>query len=232
MKLFVGTSGYSYKEWKGSFYPDDLSDKLFLQFYGSKLNSVEINNTFYRLPSESVVKSWGNQVPADFQFSIKASQKISHIKRIKDVADETEYLLRTIRTLGNRLGVVLVQLPPNMKKDIERLKAFFRLLSGDVRVAFEFRNTSWFDDETYAVLRENNSSMCIADFDEKLEVPFVTTADWGYLRLRREGYTPFDLKKWKKRIHDQQWHTAFVFFKHENAEQSPPTLAMKFRSLP
>ncbi len=230
MNLFVGTSGYSYKEWKGHFYPDDLPDKEFLQYYGTKLNSVEINNTFYRLPKESVVLAWGEQVPDGFTFSIKASQRITHIKRLKDVGDETEYLMRTIRVLKQKLGVVLFQLPPNMKKDTGRLTAFLKLLSGDVPVAFEFRHTSWFDEEIYALLRKHNCSMCIADFDEKLEVPFVSTADWGYLRLRREKYTPAELRKWMKRVQGEGWKSAFVFFKHED-KGIGPKLAMKFKKL-
>lgn len=230
MKLHVGTSGYSYKEWKGHFYPEDLSEKEFLKYYGTKLNAVEINNTFYRLPKESVVQSWAEQVPENFAFSVKASQRITHVKRLKDVGDETEYLMRVVRTLKQRLGVVLFQLPPNMKRDIERLQQFLKLLVGDVRVAIEFRHTSWFDDETYKLLKENNCSLCVADWDEKLEVPFVRTADWGYLRLRRESYMPADLKKWMKTIQDQKWKTAFVFFKHED-EATGPKLAMKFLSL-
>jgi uncharacterized protein YecE (DUF72 family) len=230
MNLFVGTSGYSYKEWKGNFYPADLSEKEFLKYYGTRLNAVEINNTFYRLPKESAVKSWGDQVPEDFRFSIKASQKITHIKRLKDVGDEMEYLVRTCRSLDEKLGVILVQLPPNMKKDRERLGQFFALLAGDVKVAIEFRHASWFDDEVYSLLKENNSSLCIADFDEKLEVPFVSTANWGYLRLRREGYTVAELKKWMKRVQEQEWKTAFVFFKHEDAGIGPK-LAMSFRKL-
>lgn len=227
MKFYVGTSGYSYKEWKGHFYPEELSEKEFLKYYGTKLNAVEINNTFYRLPKENVVQSWAEQVPEDFAFSIKASQRITHIKRLKDAGDETEYLLRVVRTLKRRLGVVLFQLPPNMKKDIERLGSFLTLLAGDVRVAIEFRHPSWFDDETYALLRSNDCSMCIADWDEKLDVPFVSTADWGYLRLRRENYTSADLKKWMKKIQGQDWKTAFLFFKHED-EGVGPKLAMKF----
>ncbi|HXG00784.1 MAG TPA: DUF72 domain-containing protein [Bacteroidota bacterium] len=227
MKLYVGTSGYSYKEWKGHFYPKELSEKEFLKFYGTKLNAVEINNTFYRLPKESVMQAWVEQVPEDFAFSIKASQRITHIKRLKDAGDETEYLLRVARTLKRRLGVVLFQLPPNMKKDIERLGSFLKLLAGDVRVAIEFRHPSWFDDETYALLQANDCSMCIADWDEKLDVPFVSTANWGYLRLRRENYTSADLKKWMKKIQSQDWQTAFVFFKHED-EGVGPKLAMKF----
>lgn len=230
MHLYVGTSGYSYKEWKGHFYPHDLSEKEFLKYYGTKLNAVEINNTFYRLPKESVVAAWAEQVPENFAFSIKASQRITHIKRLKDVGDETEYVLRVVRTLKQRLGVVLFQLPPNMKRDLERLQSFLKLFAGDVRVAIEFRHTSWFDPEMYATLKHSNCSMCIADWDEKLEVPFVRTADWGYVRLRRENYTTADLKKWIKKIQDQDWKAAFVFFKHEDRAVGPK-LAMKLRSL-
>jgi uncharacterized protein YecE (DUF72 family) len=231
MNLFVGTSGYSYKQWKGHFYPEDISDKEFLKFYGTKLNSVEINNTFYRLPNESVMRNWGAQVPDEFCFSVKASQKITHIKRLSNVGDETEYLFRVARALGKKLGVVLVQLPPNLKKDVPRLEAFLKLLSGDVKVAFEFRHTSWFDDETFNLLRANNCSLCIADVDDDgLQVPFVSTANWGYLRLRRENYTPAELKKWFKKVNEQDWKNAFVFFKHED-EGIGPKLAMKFVSL-
>lgn len=230
MNLFIGTSGYSYKEWKGPFYPNDLSDAEFLRYYGSKLNAVEINNTFYRLPKESVVRTWGEQVPEGFLFSIKASQRITHMKRLRDVEDETEYLMRTARVLKQKLGVVSFQLPPNLKKDADRLANFLKLLAGDVRVAFEFRHASWFDDETYRMLQDHNCSLCIADFDEKLEVPFVSTADWGYLRLRRENYTTPELKRWVKRVQGEAWNTAFVFFKHED-EGIGPKLAMKFRSL-
>jgi uncharacterized protein YecE (DUF72 family) len=231
MHLFVGTSGYSYKQWKGHFYPQEISDKEFLKFYGTKLNSVEINNTFYRLPNESVVKHWAEQVPKGFAFSVKASQKITHMKRLKEVGEETEYLIRVARTLGEKLGVLLFQLPPNMKKDIARLETFFKSLSGDVRVAFEFRHESWFDDETFNLLCANNASLCIADVDDDgLQVPFVSTAIWGYLRLRRENYTLAELKKWHKKVNEQNWKNAFVFFKHED-EGIGPKLAMKFLNL-
>ena len=231
MQMFVGTSGYSYKQWKGNFYPEDLSDKEFLKFYGTKLNSVEINNTFYRLPNENVMRNWANQVPDEFAFSVKASQRITHMKRLKDVGDETEYLIRVARALGEKLGVLLFQLPPDMKKDSARLETFFKLLSGDVKVAFEFRHESWFDDETFNLLRANNSSLCIADVDDEgLQVPFVSTADWGYLRLRRENYSPAELKKWFKKVSDQRWKIAFVFFKHED-EGIGPKLATLFLKL-
>ncbi len=231
MELYVGTSGYSYKQWKGHFYPEDISDKEFLKFYGTKLNSVEINNTFYRLPNEAVMKNWAVQVPDGFCFSVKASQKITHIKRLNNVGDETEYLFRVARALGEKLGVVLIQLPPNLKKDLPRLEAFLKLLSGDVKVAFEFRHASWFDDEVFSLLRANNCSLCIADVDDDgLQVPFVSTANWGYIRLRRENYTPTELKKWFKKVNEQDWGSAFIFFKHED-EGIGPKLAMKFVSL-
>ena len=141
MHLLVGTSGYSYKEWKGNFYPEDLSDKEMLRYYGTKLSTVEINNTFYRLPKESVLKSWADQVPAEFQFVIKASQRITHIKRLKDAGDETEYLLRIIRVLWlHASACILFQLPPNLKKDLPRLEQFLKHLPGDTRAAFEFRH--------------------------------------------------------------------------------------------
>ncbi|MEK9136369.1 MAG: DUF72 domain-containing protein [Bacteroidota bacterium] len=230
MHLFVGTSGYSYKEWKGNFYPEDLPDKEMLSYYGKQLSAVEINNTFYRMPKESVLKLWAEQVPSGFRFSIKASQRITHIKRLKDAGDETEYLLRTARTLEEKLGVILFQLPPNLKKDLDRLARFLKTLHGDIRATFEFRHPSWFDDEVFNLLRENSCALCIADFDEELEVPLVGTAPWGYLRLRRESYSTADLKKWLKRIEGQNWKDAFVFFKHEDAGTGPK-LAAQFIKL-
>jgi uncharacterized protein YecE (DUF72 family) len=227
MNLYVGTSGYSYKQWKGEFYPEDLPDKDMLKYYGTQLTSVEINNTFYRMPKEPVLKAWADQVPEDFRFSIKASQRITHFKRLNDAGDETEYLFRTVRILGEKLGVVLFQLPPNMKKDLPRLEQFLKYLPGDTRTAFEFRHPSWFEQDVFSVLEENACSLCIADFDEELQVPFVSTAGWGYLRLRREKYTPADMKAWFKRIADQEWKTAFVFFKHED-EATGPLFARRF----
>jgi uncharacterized protein YecE (DUF72 family) len=230
MHLLVGTSGYSYKEWKGNFYPEDLPGDEMLQYYGTKLSTVEINNTFYRLPKESVLKSWADQVPAGFQFAIKASQRITHIKRLKDVEDETEYLLRMVRVLGSRLGCILFQLPPNFKKDLARLEQFLKQIPGDMRAAFEFRHASWFEQEVFDCLKANGCALCIADADDELEIPFVSTAHWGYLRLRREEYTRGDLKKWMKRVEEQEWEKAFVFFKHED-EGAGPKLASQFMKL-
>jgi len=230
MRAFVGTSGYSYKEWKGHFYPEDLPDKEMLKYYSTQLNSVEINNTFYRMPKESLLKSWADQVPESFRFSIKASQKITHIKRLKDVADETSYLIRTAKTLGARLGVILYQLPPHLKKDLPRLQQFVSLLSVDVPSAFEFRHASWFEQDVFDCLTGSNCALCIADAGDELEVPFVRTASWSYLRLRREQYSPADLKKWNQKIQAQNWDEAFVFFKHED-EATGPKLAKRFLHL-
>jgi len=230
MDFFVGTSGFSYKEWKGDFYPEDLPDKEMLHFYSSRLNAVEINNTFYRLPKESLLNGWADQVPPTFRFVLKASQKITHYKRLKDTGDETGYLVKTARVLGPRLGVIFVQLPPHLKKDVPRLEAFLGLLPDDIRFAFEFRDASWFDDEVFAALRSKNASLCIADADGDLEVPFVATAGWGYLRLRRESYTQTDLKNWMKKIRTAGWDSSYVFFKHED-EAAGPKMAAKFLAM-
>src|SRR5216683_4317133 len=166
MKLHVGTSGYSYKEWKGNFYPEDLPAKEMLSYYSRRLPAVEINNTFYRLPQPSMIENWKAQVPAQFRFSIKATQRITHIKRLNNVADETKYLLETAALLEERLGVVLFQLPPNMKKDADRLKTFLDLLPADTRAAFEFRHETWFDDETFDLLRGKDCTLVVSDTDQ------------------------------------------------------------------
>ena len=230
MKLHVGTSGYSYKEWKGNFYPEDLPAKEMLSYYSRRLPAVEINNTFYRLPQPSMIENWNAQVPARFRFSIKATQRITHIKRLNNVADETKYLLETAALLEKRLGVVLFQLPPNFKKDSERLKTFLDLLQPDLRTAFEFRHESWFDDETFDLLRERDCALVVSDTDEKPLTEIISTARWGYLRLRRTAYEENDLIEWMKRVQDQKWKDAFVFFKHED-EGVGPKLAAQFLEL-
>jgi len=227
MKLHVGTSGYSYKEWKGNFYPEDLPAKEMLSYYSRRLPSVEINNTFYRLPQPSMIENWKEQVPARFRFSIKATQRITHIKRLKNVAEETSYLLQTSSLLGERLGVVLFQLPPNMKKDVERLKEFLDLLPEETLTAFEFRHESWFDDETLDLLRTKDCALVVSDTDEKPLSEIKSTARWGYLRLRRTSYDENDLAEWLKRVREQKWKDAFVFFKHED-EGVGPKLAAQF----
>src|SRR3954447_5371437 len=221
MNFYVGTSGYSYKEWKGSFYPETLPAKQMLAFYGEHFRTVEINYTFRRLPPTSVVDAWAGAVPADFQFALKAPERITHRKRLKDVADALAGFLEIARKLKKRLGPLLFQLPPNFKKDALRLQAFLGLLPPERRVAFEFRHPSWFDDEVFALLREHRTALCIADADDDLEVPLVATADWGCLRMRRPGYDDAALKKWSKQIRQQDWQDAFVFFKHEDEGKGP-----------
>ncbi|HXT63898.1 MAG TPA: DUF72 domain-containing protein [Pyrinomonadaceae bacterium] len=230
MNLFVGTSGYSYKEWKGNFYPEDLPAKEMLAYYAQRLPAVEINNTFYRLPQPTMVENWKAQVPQGFRFSIKATQRITHIKRLKNCAEETKYLMETAALLGEQLGVVLFQLPPNSKKDSERLREFLDCLPEQTRAAFEFRHESWFDDEMFQLLQVKNCSLVVSDTDEKPLTSITTTADWGYLRLRRTAYSDEDLKDWMQRVKNQKWKDAFVFFKHED-EGVGPKLAAQFLKL-
>ena len=230
MNLYVGTSGYSYKEWKGTFYPEDLPEKQMLRFYGERFRAVEINNTFYRMPKESVLEAWAADVPADFKFVLKASQKITHIQRLKDVGDSVAYLLKVAAALKERLGPLLFQLPPYLKKDVPRLREFLALLPKEPRVAFEFRHQSWFDDEIFGVLREHQAVLCIAEAENDLQIPFVSTADWGYLRLRRPDYGDSALKAWGERVRQQNWREAYVFFKHEE-EGKGPQMAKRFLEL-
>ena len=228
----VGTSGYSYKEWKGPFYPEDLAAGDMLRYYGERLNGVEINNTFYRMPKTSVLEDWSAQVPESFRFSIKASRKITHFKRLKpEAADETDYLVGAVRALGPKLGVLLFQLPPNLKKDVERLRGFLEMLPKDMPAAFEFRHDSWADDEVADVLRAHGAALCCADTEEGGEdAPLTATAPFGYLRLRRPTYERADLERWAAHIAEQPWERAFVFFKHED-EGAGPKMAAAFREV-
>ena len=230
MNLFVGTSGYSYKEWKGIFYPEDLPAKEMLAYYARRLPAVEINNTFYRLPQATMIENWRDQVPAEFRFSIKATQRITHIKRLKNCAEETKYLLETAALMKERLGVVLFQLPPNSKKDADRLRDFLPLIPPEIPAAFEFRHESWLDDEIFALLRGKNCALVMSDTDENPLAEIISTATWGYLRLRRVNYGPEDLSVWMERIQSQEWKDAFVFFKHED-EGTGPKLAGQFIEL-
>ena len=220
MQLFVGTSGFSYKEWKGSFYPEDLPASEMLRFYASKLPAVEINNTFYRMPKAALLSSWAEQVPDGFRFVLKASQRITHHKRLKEAADEVGYFFRVAETLGDRLGPTLFQLPPNLKKDLPRLSDFLGSLPAAARAAFEFRHASWFEDDVFEALRSRGAALCIAE-DEDLATPPVATAGWGYLRLRRPDYGEAEVADWADRIRSQAWDDAYVFFKHEDAGAGP-----------
>jgi uncharacterized protein YecE (DUF72 family) len=211
----AGTSGYSFPEWKGSFYPETMAAKDMLRFYAERLPTVEINNTFYRLPKANVLESWAREVPDDFRFALKCSQFITHIKRLKEPAAALDLLYRVTAALGPKLGPSLFQLPPNFPKDPERFAAFLAAMPDKRRVAIEFRHASWFDDEVFGLMRAAGVALCVADTGEEPAAPLVATTDWGYLRLRREPTTDKDLKTWIKRIREQPWTDAYVFLKHE-----------------
>ena len=230
MKLWVGTSGYSYKAWLGSFYPERLPAKEMLRFYASRLPAVEINNTFYRLPKESVLQNWAEQVSPEFRFVLKAPQKITHVKRLKEADEEVKYLFGAENSLGRNKGAVLFQLPPSLRKNLLTLQSFLSILPTDRPIAFEFRHPSWFDEEVFACLRERNCALCLAEMEDSENYDLVPTATWGYLRLRRSDYTPTDLRNWKQRILSQPWDHAYVFFKHED-EGIGPKLAAQFLEL-
>ncbi len=228
MKVLAGTSGYSYQEWVGSFYPPKLPANQMLRHYGERFGTVEINNTFYRMPQESVLGRWAAEVPAGFRFVLKAPKRITHEKKLQQVGDEVDYLRRTAAVLGEKQGPFLFQLPPFFRKDVPRLRDFLELL-GPARAALEFRHESWLDDEVYALLRSHRAALCLADTEEG-EPPGVVTADWGYLRLRRPDYDDAELASWMKRVREQPWSEAFVFFKHEDAGKGPE-LAARFLAL-
>jgi uncharacterized protein YecE (DUF72 family) len=230
MHYFVGTSGYSYKEWKGSFYPEKLPQKEMLRFYSQKFAAVEVNSSFRRMPEASVLKSWAQQVPEGFRFALKAPQAITHFKRLKNAKAETRELLRTASVLKGRQGPLLFQLPPNFKKDLPRLKTFLRLIGRRTPAAFEFRHESWFDDEVFDCLRENSCALCTADSEDSPWTDLVTTAGWGYVRLRRERYTAKRLQQWSENIRSQLWSETYVFFKHEDTGTGPK-LAERFLKL-
>ena len=221
MRFFVGTSGYSYKEWKGSFYPEKLSPREMLGYYAKRFAAVELNNTFRRMPSESNMLSWAGQVPSNFLFAIKAPQVITHFKRLKDAGDPTKELFRVASALKKRLGPVLFGLPENLKKDVPRLRSFLKLIPRNRLAAFEFRNESWFDDETYDCLRERRCALCIADAEELPRARLVATTGWGYVRLRRKRYTKKSLGQWIKKLCSLGWKEAYVFFKHEDSGTGP-----------
>jgi len=228
MKIHVGTSGYAYKEWKGKFYPEKIPPKEMLRFYAGRLNTVEINNTFYHMPTESVLLSWAEQVSGDFVFALKAPQVITHLKRLRNVNQETEYLFTALSVLEGKLGPVLFQFPKNFRADRDRLQDFLSLIPRDTALAFEFRSPSWLDDEILDLLRKRRFSLCVADADENPANEIIPTVHWGYLRLRRSDYTDADLSLWLERILSQKWEKAFVFFKHED-EAKGPEMALRFR---
>jgi uncharacterized protein YecE (DUF72 family) len=220
MQLLAGTSGFSYKEWKGPFYPPKLPAHAMLGHYATRLPAVEINNTFYRLPARSALAGWRAQVPAEFRFAIKAPRRITHLKRLKDCGAELRYLLEALTVLEPCLGSILFQLPPYARQDVPALTAFVDLLPAGCRAAFEFRHASWLDPAVFALLEARNLALVVSETDEPLpEQPW--TADWAYLRLRKSAYTEAELGAWLARLESAGLSEAQVFFKHEDQATGP-----------
>jgi uncharacterized protein YecE (DUF72 family) len=227
----TGTSGYDFPEWKGTFYPAGLRGADLLPYYAQRLATVEVNYTFYRMPSPKTVAGWDAATPAGFVFVLKAPQRLTHVARLRDVDDALRYFLEAARRLGPKLGAVLFQLPPTFRKDLGRLNDLLTQFPADVRCAWEFRHESWFADDVYAALRAANAALCVAD-TEAGHTPLVATADFGYLRLRDQGYTPRALAQWADRVRalGAAWRDAFIFFKHEESGVGP-RLAQRFAAL-
>lgn len=217
---YVGTSGFQYPAWKGSFYPGDLPTAKMLGFYATKFNATEINYTFRSFPSAKTIERWSESVPAGFLYGLKAPQRITHFAKLRDCGAILRDFQAAVAPLGAKLGPVLFQLPGSFKKDAGVLRAFLADVPGGMRAAFEFRDASWFDDEVFAVLRAHNAALCWAD-SEDLSTPTVATADWGYLRLRRDDYGPADLRRWAARAGGERWATCLTAFKHEDTGRGP-----------
>ena len=217
--ILVGTSGYNYPEWKGSFYPADLPASKFLPYYAGKFPTVEINYTFYRMPTPKLVAGWRAQVPAEFRFTLKAPKRITHDRRLRaaDVAESLQGFLTAAAELGAQRAALLFQLPPNLKKDLPLLTEFLSLLPPKTTAAFEFRHDSWLADDVFEALRSKGVALCIAD-SEARETPMVMTADYAYLRLRDEGYGDADIARWTATVRDlgSRVSDVFVYFKHED----------------
>jgi len=214
--LHAGASGYSFKEWKGIFYPEKCKPEEMLPFYSERITTVEINNTFYRMPQPAMLESWVKCTPPHFRFAIKASRRITHMSRLKDTAQEpVEFLYRNLAALGAKRGPVLFQLPPNLKKDVPRLEAFLAMLPADHRAAFEFREQSWFDDDVYAALRGAGAALVLSEREDNAPPPLVETTGWGYLRLRLEAYDEDGFRKWAEHIRATGWKETYAYFMHE-----------------
>jgi uncharacterized protein YecE (DUF72 family) len=229
MRIYIGTSGFSYAPWRGSFYPEKLPAAKMLAYYAERLDAVEINNTFYRMPAPAMLEKWAAETPPGFRFVLKSPRHITHVKKLADVADGLTRLREAAGALGERLGPVLFQLPPFMKKDVPRLQAFVAALPPDLRAAVEFRHESWFSADVYEALRARDVALCLAE-SEELATPLEETSTWGYLRLRRQDYDDAALAAWAARLKARQWKDAFVFFKHED-EGVGPKLAARLREL-
>ena len=217
MKLLAGASGYSFKEWCGDFYPQKFKSEEMLPYYSARLPTVEINNTFYRMPRPEVLASWAQCTPAGFRFAIKSSRRITHMARIKpeSVGDSVDFLYGNLESLGGKRGPVLFQLPPNLKRDLPRLEAFLAMLPKGHGAAFEFRNDEWFSDDVYAALKSAGAALVLSEREDATPPPMVQTAPWGYVRLRLENYSEADLAKWAERLAATGWNEVFAYFMHE-----------------
>jgi uncharacterized protein YecE (DUF72 family) len=222
MAIWVGTSGYNYPEWRGSFYPEKFPTTKMLPYYAERLATVEINYTFYRTPKPDILAGWSRQTPPGFRFTLKAPKRITHDARLRDCAESLKYFLDTAATLGPKLAMLLFQLPPFFKKDVAVLDAFLESFPPDARAAFEFRHFSWLSEEVYERLRARNLTLCIAD-SENSSTPVEITSDYGYFRLRDEGYTPGDIERWARTIEEKtsRCRDVFVYFKHEEEGKGP-----------
>jgi uncharacterized protein YecE (DUF72 family) len=232
MNVWIGTSGWSYNEWKGPFYPEDLPNDRMLAYYAERLRAVEVNNTFYRMPKRDVLRGWSDQTPDDFSFVLKASRRITHQARLGEEAkDALDFLLANSEELGAKRGPILFQTPPWLKRDVGVLEAFLAAIPEGVRAAFEFRSTSWFVEDVFQVLREGGAALVAADTgDPEKDPPLVSTAPFGYARLRREEYEDGLLESWARRLGEAGWADLWVFFKHED-EGAGPRLARRFADL-
>jgi uncharacterized protein YecE (DUF72 family) len=220
-RVLVGTSGYNYPEWRGTFYPEKFSTDKMLEYYAERFPTVEINYTFYRMPNDKLLTGWSAGTPEQFWFTLKAPRRITHDSKLQRCEDLTQTFCLTARTLGAKLGVLLFQLPPTFKKDIDVLRNFVELLPHGTRAAFEFRHASWHDAGVFDVLRSRNIALCVAD-SEKMSTPIETTADYAYFRLRDEGYQQADIDRWAAIISALSGVTdAFVYFKHEEQGLGP-----------
>jgi uncharacterized protein YecE (DUF72 family) len=217
---WVGTSGYNYQEWRGSFYPDDLPDKQMLAFYGKHFTSVEINYTFYRMPTNRILSNWSAEVPDHFRFTLKAPRRITHDQRLRSVEDTLASFCSIAKTLGPKLGCLLFQLPPFLKKDVELLEVFLHELPTGLRPVVEFRHASWLSDDTYDVLKRFGVALCIADSEDHT-TPLEVTTSFGYLRLRRTDYDEAAVRDWVTRVAATGWKEVFVYFKHEDQGTGP-----------
>jgi uncharacterized protein YecE (DUF72 family) len=230
MKLWAGASGYSFKEWKGNFYPQAIKAGEMLAWYAQRLPTVEINNTFYQMPRSAVLANWADATPSQFRFSIKASRRITHLARLdaEKAADSVAFLYRTLAALGPKRGPVLFQLPPFLKKDLARLAAFLRLLPEGHLAAFEFRNESWFAEDVYEALRAAGAALCLSEREDSAPPPLVRTAGWGYVRLRLESYTDDDLRRWAERLAATGWCETYAYFMHEPTAPAYAKALMRF----